>query len=141
MNAKSIPERDPEILRNLYARKMNNQLAYDAILQIQVFRTQKFPIKVNDRIIKLLMDGVLYIYGRDKCFRPLVYVNAGKIDAIKKQYTSEDFISLGFLIFEFLESFMSVRGRIENLILIIDCLNINVFTAPYSMLKALMTTI
>ena len=96
---------------------------------------------MNDRIIKLLKDGVLYIYGRDKCFRPLVYVNAGKIDAIKKQYTSEDFISLGFLIFEFLESFMSVRGRIENLILIIDCLNINVFTAPYSMLKALMTTI
>ena len=44
------------------------------------------------------------------------------------------------MIFEFLESFMYVPGRIENMILIIDCSNINVFTAPYAMLKSLMTT-
>ena len=45
------------------------------------------------------------------------------------------------MMFEYLAAFMYVPGKIENLVLIIDCSNINVFTAPYSMLKALMTTI
>ena len=119
---------------------MNNQLTYDAIQQVQTFRSQKYPIKISDPIIKLLQDGVIYVYGRDKCFRPLVYVDAGKFDAIKKQFSADDVVDLSIMIFEFLESFMYVPGRIENMILIIDCSNINVFTAPYAMLKSLMTT-
>ena len=70
-----------------------------------------------------------------------MHVDAGKFDAIKKQYSNDDIVSLGILMFEFMESFMFVLGKIENMILIIDCSNINVFTAPYAMLKALMTTI
>ena len=70
-----------------------------------------------------------------------MHVDAVKFDAIKKQYSNDDIVSLGILMFEFMESFMFVLGKIENMILIIDCSNINVFTAPYAMLKALMTTI
>ena len=58
-------------------------MAYDAILQVKAFRIQKYPLKVNDGMIKLLTDGVLYVYGRDKFFRPLLYVNAGKFQQLR----------------------------------------------------------
>lgn len=70
-----------------------------------------------------------------------MHIDAGKFDAIKKQYSNDDIVSLGIMMFEFVESFMYVHGKIENMIEIIDCSNINVLTAPYAMLKALMTAI
>ena len=50
---------------------------------------------------------------------------------------------IGFviLLFEYLDEFMLIEGRIENVIIIIDCLNISIFNAPYGMLKAVLGTI
>ena len=84
---------------------------------------------------------MVYISGRDKFFRPLVFVNASKVEASKSKMTNDQIISIGIIIFEFLERYMYVNGQIENMILIIDTLNIGIFKAPYAMLKALMTTI
>ena len=38
---------EPEILRNLYARKMDNKMAYDAIIEKQKFQNDHYPVKIN----------------------------------------------------------------------------------------------
>ena len=50
---------------------------------------------------------------------------------------------VGFIIllFEYLDKNMLVEGRIENVIIIVDCLNISIFNAPYGMLKSVLGTI
>ena len=50
---------------------------------------------------------------------------------------------IGFIIllFEYLDNFMLVEGRIENVVIIIDCINISIFNAPYGMLKSVLGTI
>lgn len=55
--------------------------------------------------------------------------------------TNEEVIESAIIMFEFLEKFMYVPGRVENMILVIDCLDISVFNSPRGMLKAMMTTI
>ena len=59
-------------------------------------------------MIKVLQDGVVYVHGRDRHFRPLVYVSAGKFERLKGKISNDDVISIGVIMFEFLEKFMYV---------------------------------
>ena len=69
-----IPDRDEEVLRNLYARRFDNKEAFKAMKEKQEFRDTSFPIKIGSKTITLIDSGVLYCYGRDKNFRPIVII-------------------------------------------------------------------
>ena len=74
-----IPDRDEEILRNLYARKMDHQAAYEAIMEKQKYQLNHFPLKCSLNVLKMLQEGIFYIAGRDRNYRPLVVVRAGAL--------------------------------------------------------------
>lgn len=46
-----------------------------------------------------------------------------------------DLVALSVLMIEFMHKYCMARGIIENMMLIIDCKNINIFNAPYKMIK------
>lgn len=69
-------ERDEEILRNLYSRAFDKQAAYDAMKFKIKYQTDHFPILIDNNTAELMNQGVFYIYGRDRCFRPIVHINA-----------------------------------------------------------------
>lgn len=89
-------------------------------------------------MIRLLKSGIIYLNGRDKHYRPILIVKAEKFMQMKPVPNNEDLITLALWFFEFMETYMMVPGRIENVILIIDCKNLSVFSAPYGMLKAVL---
>ena len=69
-----VPDRDEEIMRNLYGRKFNNKATYEAIIQRQDYRDKTWPLQFCDKLKYLLESGVIYLYGRDKHFRPLLVI-------------------------------------------------------------------
>jgi len=54
------------------------------------------------------------------------------------QTTNEDLITACLYAVEFAYSRMFIKGKIENCTMINDCKDLNVFTFPYGMLKALL---
>ena len=83
-----IPDRDEEVLRNLYGRKFDNMTAFNAMKEKQEYRDTHFPIKIGSKIITLIESGVLYIYGRDKNLRPIIVVSAEKLLKLPKEITN-----------------------------------------------------
>ena len=75
----------------------------------------------------MLENGSVYIFGRDKFLNPNVIINM-------KNLIGENGIDLQnvvFFIVEFLEKYVFMPGKIENLNLIIDCQDIGFFNFPY----------
>jgi hypothetical protein len=87
-------------------------------------------------LIRLLQGGSIYLNGRDKHYRPILIVKAEKFMKIMPVPAIEDLITLALWFFEFMEKHMLVPGRIENVIMIIDCKNLSVWNTPYAILKA-----
>lgn len=61
INGYKVPEVDEEILRNLYARKLNNDLALQNILDGNKYRKEHFPIALSKNVRKMLENGTMYI--------------------------------------------------------------------------------
>ena len=91
----------------------------------------------------MLNMGGIYIHGRGKNLRPIIIVNVDKLLEHQELFGKDniDLIYLIFFIMEYVDKFMMIPGRIENFLLIIDCLNIGVFNAPFNLFKRLMSII
>ena len=55
--------------------------------------------------------------------------------------SDEDVIAYAILVYEYMAAYMMVPGRIENVLMIIDCKNLSVLNAPYAMLKVVLSTV
>jgi len=54
---------------------------------------------------------------------------------------TEDMVALAVFVIEFTNMYMNIPGKIENLVILIDLKDLGVFTAPYGLLKAVISTI
>ena len=60
---------------------------------------------------------------------------------MKSEFTSMDSIMVGIIAFEYFLEKLAVRGRIENINILLDCKELNVFSAPYMLIKDLLGAI
>jgi hypothetical protein len=58
----------------LIARKFDIKTTYDAIIAKQKYQIENFPYKISSGVFDLLNQGVMYIAGRDRHYRPIVVV-------------------------------------------------------------------
>jgi hypothetical protein len=79
LNELSLPEKDIEILRHLYASNFDNEKTYESMEKRQKFQKDTFPIRFSRDAQNMLKQGILYISGRDKCLRPILVFNASKL--------------------------------------------------------------
>ena len=76
-----------------------------------------------------LNDSSVYLYGRDKCLRPIVIINLYKL-----MYQSfEEIKSKMIYIVEFMHEYLLIKGKIENFSLIVDCTDLGLFNAPWKL--------
>ena len=135
-----MPDRDEEILRNMYARNNECDGAFTSIKFKHDYQKSKFPLLIDEDIAELINQGLIYIHGRDKNFRPIVFLNALKLTQ-KKWLQDHHLVNLIVLLYSYMDEFMLVEGRIENFILIIDCNDISLFNAPYAMIKSVLADV
>ena len=108
-------------------------------MDLMEFKGTNYPIKVTKRIVDILNGGSMYIRGRDRHNRPIFVLNAEKFQNLSPKPTNEEICAAVTALFEFFRHHMSVNGRIENLLVLIDCENVSYFKANFSQLKALLT--
>ena len=92
----------------------------------------------TSNIKRLLDQGLVYVSGRDRCYRPIVYISVQKIFNLKPQPTAEELITLAFAQTEFNERYLGIPGKIENRIMILDHQDLSVWSFPYALVKALL---
>ena len=87
----------------------------------------------NSDISELLKSGGVYINGRDKSLRPIIVLQVQHLINQKQYFGQNNLNLLYFIIFimEYASKYMMIPGRIENLILIVDCLDVGIFNAPF----------
>ena len=117
------------------------KMAYEAIMEVKGFQENNYPVNVNENVEKALQKGTVYIHGRDKRFRPFMIVKVKHFQQMKADFTNLDTIILGIIAFEYFKYHLAVPGKIENINLILDCQDMNVFTAPYMRIKVLLQAI
>ena len=42
------------------------------MMDVAAYRDEHMPITLSDNLLEILNKGILYIHGRDKCFRPIM---------------------------------------------------------------------
>ena len=115
-------------MRFLYGNDFNNKATYKNILSTIEFRHEYLPIILNDEMKELIDSGMMYIHGRDKCFRPIYVIQAVKITEAKAEL---DNIMLAefFVTFYGMEN-MTLPGKIENWVTINDMANLSMRKLP-----------
>lgn len=140
----SIPDeiRLEEVLRAIIGCKFNFKKSLEAINSAIRWKLLNMPQGIDSLYTKaeiLLNSGSIYIHGRDHRYRPLIILNAGKLDLDK--YTSEDYCNLLCFTLEYCIRELMVPGHIENWIIITDLNQQSLGSLPISELKTIIKTL
>jgi len=91
---------------------------------------------IDTEILEDLKSGIVYFGGRDKCMRPMICLISSRIPTT--WYTKEECGRLKRLLLfhmEYVQRYMFVPGRIENLNVMLDFDNVSVTNVPLMQLK------
>ena len=143
-NVQSLPPfyGDEELLRTIIGCKFKFKAALDAISSAIEWRHINVPYGYNSlfpKISSLIASGTIYIHGRDHRYRPLIILNAGRLDFTT--HTIEDYCNLLCFTLEFAVSCLMLPGHIENWIIITDLCGQSLHSLPLSQLKTIIKTL
>ena len=131
-----------EVLRTLIGCKFDFKKTMNAIENSIAWRKNVMPlglISIYSKVEKLLNSGAIYIHGRDHRYRPLIVLNAGRLDL--QLYSIEDYTNLLCYVLEFASTKLMIKGHIENWIIITDLNNKSLTNLPLSELKQIISVL
>ncbi|CAD8185247.1 unnamed protein product [Paramecium octaurelia] len=94
--------------------------------------------QINPATEKFLKDGICYIFGRDKQYRPIVILNAHMIDL--KKYDKETIIQALSFQMGIIKKHMFIPGKVENWIFLLESNGLGVFGLPTKALQVVIDT-
>jgi len=87
--------------------------------------------------LELLKSGAIYSYGRDKQWRPLIYVDIEKINLDK--VVPEHFGNAIAYLLQIYREHAFVPGKVENYIILIDTHDKFVLSFPFDLVKVIIS--
>eukprot|EP01017_Pseudomicrothorax_dubius_P028170 TRINITY_DN3329_c0_g1_i8.p1 TRINITY_DN3329_c0_g1~~TRINITY_DN3329_c0_g1_i8.p1 ORF type:complete len:387 (+),score=132.01 TRINITY_DN3329_c0_g1_i8:127-1287(+) len=97
------------------------------------WRKTKLPVNISNPIENILREGIMYQFGRDHRFRPILVINPYKIDVSKVD--TEIFMDAMTYFLEFILKNMFLPGQVENWVIIIDLNNMSFLSMPINLMK------
>ena len=114
---------ESDTMRFLQAADYKVEKAYDTIMDYIKFM-QNIPSTVNNRIRYILNSGVLYMYGRDNHFRPIIIIEVKRTDILEKEgFKIEELCECIVYFMSYLINYILIPGQIENWVIITDLAN------------------
>ena len=96
-----------------------------------------FPIELN--VFKVyeeeLNKGYVYVYKRDRSFRPIFVLNVARLKSSK--VSKEVALNLSTYFVQFLTTRVLIPGKIENWITIVDMKGVGITDMPKDLIKAI----
>lgn len=110
--------------------------AFEQIINHYKF-VNSFPIELNmfKAYEEELNRGFVYVYKRDRSFRPIFVLNVAKLKASK--ITKDQALNLSTYFVQFLITRVLIPGRVENWITIVDMKGIGITDLPNELITAI----
>jgi len=121
----------PNILRQLQGADYDIEKGFSEITKEIAFKNEKLPIELNDDFIKIMNSGFIYVHGRDKCYRPLIFFNPGLFTSI--EVPLESWEKFGVYFMEFLIHKFLLPSKVENWNIIVDFGDLSMTNIPYQL--------
>ena len=131
---------ESDTMRLLQAAEYDLEKTYKTVKDTIKFINSS-PIAINNKIASLLNSGIMYVYGRDHHFRPIIIVSVKTyVNAVEKdKYSFEDINTSIIYLTNYIVKYLLVPGQIENWITMIDFKGAGV--SDVSDFKKLLTTL
>ena len=109
-------------LRFIYSTECNLNKAYERLSKYVNWFINMFPMTINpsDKIVEVLNCGLIYIYGRDHQFRPIIICQPYIFQKYEKYFNSDDIVNASLFLCQFAVNKMFIPGQIENWVMIIN---------------------
>lgn len=98
------------------------------------WRKRTLPIYLTSEQKRFLAEGLFYIHGRDRCYRPLNVFDPKVI--IGKDANRDEILMIVHFVLQYMIENMLVPGKIENWISVMDLANLSVNQLPKKWLTA-----
>ena len=131
---------ESDTMRLLQAAEYDLEKTYKTVQDTIKFINSN-PMAINNKIASLLNSGIMYVYGRDHHFRPIIIVSVKTyVNAVEKdKYSFEDINTSIIYLMNYIVKYLLVPGQIENWITMIDFKGAGV--SDVSDFKKLLTTL
>ena len=63
----------------MHGYKFNSKNAYEALTWQLEWEKERLPPKLTSIGERFIQEGIIYLFGRDKAFRPFIHVNASRL--------------------------------------------------------------
>ena len=120
-------------MRFLYANKFNSKATYKNIISTLDFRREYMPCILNDEIKEIVDSGMMYLHGRDKCFRPIIVIQSERIKSSVKDL--ENIKKAFFFVNQYWFDNMMVPTKIENFVSVNDMSGVTMKKMPVKFVK------
>ena len=127
-------------MRFLYVKKFKIQGTLDALKQRIEYR-KGWPLEVNSKHFELLNNGLVYLQGRDRNYRPVVSFKCHIAAAALALDDSDAIVTSICLFWEYMLYHMMKDGKIENSVQIVDHSEVNVGAFGMEFVKKLLRTV
>lgn len=117
-----------EIMRVLYGNKFDHKDTVKSMKAQETFKKEKCPIILNDNMKSFIDTGFMYLHGRDRCLRPMFFIQS--IEICKTKIPLEDVLNSSLFITLFSLENMCVDGKVENWVSTNDMGNISMMSLP-----------
>lgn len=118
------------ILRFLQATCFNYNKSLEYLSNHISWRKSFFPFKFKSHISEILNSGFIYMYGRDKRFRPVIILDPKIYIKNEKKYSFTEWLQAIIYFMEYLIKWLVISGQLENWIIITDLRDVSLFSLP-----------
>ena len=134
LNSLKLPDyfQDYFLLAFIYAEEGNLNKSYKRIIEYLKFCERTFPITISpsSKVIEILNKGFIYIYGRDKRFRPIIVCQANVFEKYYKEYQTEELLLATSFLCQFLINNMIIPGQYETWNMFVNLKGVSVISLP-----------
>jgi len=128
-------ERDS--LKYLYSSKFDHDKSAEKIQNCLEWRSNPNSQTLSPGVKFILECGALYIYGRDRQFRPLMILDLAKVDFDNMK--EEDFNAAVTILMDIMREYCYIPGKIERTTVLIDLRNVSMTSVPMGAMKGFIT--
>ena len=125
-----------ETLRFLYGNHFKNKDTVTNINDHYAYKREISPIILNEDMKKLIDNGLIYMHGRDKCFRPIVVFKSGSFTEVGSSL--EDALQATYFVSWMIIDHCMLQGKVENWVLVDDFDNLSMWKLPNKFIKDFM---
>ncbi|CAD8096918.1 unnamed protein product [Paramecium sonneborni] len=114
--------KESDYLRISYAGRFNKKEVIKKLQQHIAWRCNKIYQEINSHSEQLLKEGICYLLGRDKQFRPIIIMNAHQID--QKKHDKEQILQVLSFLLGIVKKNMLIPGKVETWVFLLDTGNL-----------------